>query len=359
MIKAFFYRLLIMGGIDEMRQNFSGGGKFGLVSAIATLLPSLICLLVPLESTAQYPSTNLQTSKTSPKSGIECPDTTSSSPKTNKGTNQIISRFDPQNIARQLLHCYLEKRAIDHIRLQFTPEQADQIQAALIQQLIPHLGQPIGYKAGLTNPLAQEKFNVTQPILGTLLEKMLLKSGATITANFGAIPMFEADLIVKVGSDDISQAKTPEEILSHLEAVIPFLELPDLQYSPEVQLNASLLTIINVGARLGVVGEAIPLNQIDNWQTRLSQIQVTIYDETGGRLASGNSKDLLGDPLNVVFWIKNQLDKQGKALKKGDLLSLGTITPLTPAKAGESIRAEYIGLMDKPVEITVNFVEKD
>ena len=43
--------------------------------------------------------------------------------------------------------------------------------------------------------------------------------------------MFEADLIVKVGSNDINQAKTPEEILPHLKAIIPFLELPDLQYS--------------------------------------------------------------------------------------------------------------------------------
>ena len=66
--------------------------------------------------------------------------------------------------------------------------------------------------------------------------------------------------------------------------------------------------------------------------------------ETGKRLASGQSHALLGDPLNVVLWIKNQLRKQGKSLKKGDLLSLGTITPLTPAKAGKSIRAEYIGL---------------
>ena len=342
-----------------MRQNFWGGFRFGVVSAIATLLPSLICLLIPLKSTAQYSSTNFQTNKTSPKSWIECPNTTSPSLKTNQGTNQIISRFNPQNIARQLLHCYLEKRAIDHIHSQFTFEQADYIQAEFIQQLIPYLGQPVGYKAGLTNPLAQKKFNVAQPILGTLLEKMLLKSGATVPANFGAIPMFEADLIVKVGNNEINQAKTPEEILPHLEAVIPFLELPDLQYSPEVQLNASLLKIINVGARLGVVGEEIPLNPVDHWQTRLSQIQVIIYDQTGKRLASGESKDLLGDPLNVVFWIKNQLQKQDKSLKKGDLLSLGTITPLTPAKTGQRIRAEYIGLEDKPADIIVNFVEKD
>ena len=47
---------------------------------------------------------------------------------------------------------------------------------------------------------------------------------------------------------------------------------------------------------------------------------------------------------------------EGKSLKKGDLLSLGTITNLIPAKAGTTIRAVYIGLdPGGPVEVSVKF----
>ena len=76
----------------------------------------------------------------------------------------------------------------------------------------------------------------------------------------------------------------------------------------------------------------------------------------GKVLATGKGKNLLGDPLNVVRWIRDTLKKQGKPLKKGDLLSLGTITKLMPAKPGKMIRARYIGLDPKgPVEISVSF----
>ncbi|MGB5595837.1 MAG: hydratase, partial [Crocosphaera sp.] len=70
----------------------------------------------------------------------------------------------------------------------------------------------------------------------------------------------------------------------------------------------------------------------------------------------GNSNALLGNPLNVVFWLKEQLNSQGKTLQKGDLLSLGTITPLIPVKAGKTITAEYQGLQeDQIIEISVTF----
>jgi len=43
-------------------------------------------------------------------------------------------------------------------------------------------------------------------------------------------------------------------------------------------------------------------------------------------------------------------------LKKGDLLSLGTITKLMPTQPNTTIRAKYIGLDPRgPVEISVKF----
>ena len=56
----------------------------------------------------------------------------------------------------------------------------------------------VGYKAGLTNPAVQKRFNATAPVWGVLYEPMLLKDGATVEAAFGARPLFEADLLVRV-----------------------------------------------------------------------------------------------------------------------------------------------------------------
>ncbi len=269
-----------------------------------------------------------------------------------------LSDLGLNNLVKIIKEHYFKKKCIANFSGNFTFKQALNIQKKFINFLLPNLGELIGYKAGLTNKKIQNKFNTNQPVLGSLLERMLLPSGTTVPAKFGAVPMLEGDLMVRVKSEEINTAKTTEEALKYLDAVIPFLELPDLMYAKELKLNKEMLVAINVGARLGITGTPIPLEATEEWQNKLSNIQVTIIDESGQELGQGNSKALLGDPLKVVLWIKYQLKSQGKNLKKGDLLSLGSITPLIPVKAGTTISALYIGLdQDSPVEISVYFEE--
>ena len=42
------------------------------------------------------------------------------------------------------------------------------------------LGEPVGYKAGLTNSAVQQRFRHASPVRGSLYEPMLLHSGATV-----------------------------------------------------------------------------------------------------------------------------------------------------------------------------------
>ncbi|MEQ8970346.1 MAG: hypothetical protein RIE73_08100 [Coleofasciculus sp. C1-SOL-03] len=149
---------------------------------------------------------------------------------------------------------------INRIPLETTPPdltitEAEQFRDRFIEKLTPILGQRIGYKAGLTSTTAQERFNISHPLRGILLEQMLLPSGSIVPANFGARPLFEGDLIVRVGSEAINEATTRQEVLAALDAVIPYIELPDLIYDSGVKLDAADLIAINVGARLGIVGE--------------------------------------------------------------------------------------------------------
>lgn len=63
-------------------------------------------------------------------------------------------------------------------------------------------------------------------------------------------------------------------------------------------------------------------------------------------------KAALTSPVaQAVLWLKEDLRAAGIDLKPGDLLSLGTITPLTPVKEAMIIRARYEGLG----EVSVTF----
>ena len=127
-------------------------------------------------------------------------------------------------------------------------------------------------------------------------------------------------------------------------------------FAKDVKINGALLAAVNVAARYGIVGEPIPVAATPEWMERLKTFTCQIYDEKGVMLIEAPGSSLLEHPMNVVLWIRDSLKADGIALKKGDLLSLGTITKLTPTAPNTVIKARYVGLDPKgPAEISVIF----
>jgi 2-keto-4-pentenoate hydratase len=216
-------------------------------------------------------------------------------------------------------------------------------------------GKVVGYKAALTAKAVQERFKASAPVAGVLLDSMILKDGATVSAAYGASPLFEADMLLVVKDDGINAAKTPEEAIKHISAMRPFIELPDLALAPGEKLEAVQLLAINAGARLGVAGAEIPLQPNAETVKLLADTKVVLTDGSGQTLAEGIGAATLGNPLNSVIWLAEDLAKSGKRLKAGDLVSVGSFTPLTRPKAGQTISVRYEGFPGTPkVSVTFN-----
>lgn len=218
-------------------------------------------------------------------------------------------------------------------------------------------GDLVGYKAGLTNPAVQKRFNATEPIWGKLYKNMLLPNGATVEAGFGARPLYEADMLVRVRSEAINQARTPMEVLEAIDQIIPFIELPDLAVSAPPKLNGASLAAVNVAARLGVTGKPIAAPELRAERyamlDALRDMQVSLTDANGTVLGQGKGGDILGHPLNAVVWLAQALAKEGVSMKPGQLISLGSFSPLLPPKAGLKVDATFQGLPGaEPVSVT-------
>jgi len=222
-------------------------------------------------------------------------------------------------------------------------------QALLARQL----GAPVGYKAGLTNPAVQKRFNADAPVWGTLYAPMLLPADSKVDPAFGARALYEADLLVRVSSAAINQATTPLQVLAAIDQVIPFIELPDLVVQSPPKLNGAAIAAINVGARLGVVGAPIPVEATAAFSDRLRDMEVLVMAD-GAEVDRGKGSDVLDHPLNAVVWLAKDLARQGLALKPGDLVSLGSFSKLMPPKPGLAVQVIYQGLPGTPL-VAVQF----
>jgi 2-keto-4-pentenoate hydratase len=209
-------------------------------------------------------------------------------------------------------------------------------------------GRVVGYKAGLTNPAVQKRFGADKPVWGVLYDGMILNDGATVDAAFGARPLFEADMLVRVRSASINGAKTPMDVLESIDQIIPFIELPDLVVANPGTLNGNGISAINVGARLGVAGQPIvaPLFRAERYAMldALRDMTVVVTDGIGAELSRGKGSDILEHPLNAVVWLAGALAAQGLAMEPGQWISLGSFSPLMPPKPGQKIVVRYEGL---------------
>jgi 2-keto-4-pentenoate hydratase len=229
--------------------------------------------------------------------------------------------------------------------------------AKFAQAMTVSQGRIVGYKAGLTNPAVQQRFNTPHPLAGPMFEKTFLQDGAKVPAKFGARPLFEADLVVEVGDAAINNAKDIYEVQKYISKIYPFIELPDLMVQDPSKLAGPQVQMINVGPRLGVLGKPFNIASGKAAVDSLVSMTVKLLDAEGKPFDEGKGAAILNHPYNAVLWLASEMKTRGTPLKKGELLSLGSFSKLHPPKAGMNVKVVYEGIAGQatPPSASVSF----
>lgn len=231
--------------------------------------------------------------------------------------------------------------------------EAECARGQLVQELPQVLGRIVGYKAGFTNPALQQRFGVSSPAWGVMFAKLMVDSGSRLPAQFGARPLYEADFVAVVKDAGLAEATTPLEALQHIDAVVPFIELPDLMLDGTPSGTALIAT--NIGFRGGVLGPRVRVEPTPAFLEALANMTVVMTEDTSRKeLGRVKGSVLMEHPLNAAMWMAQALKKAGVALQPGDLLSLGGYIPPAPTQPGTSITVKYVGLPGDP-SVTVHF----
>jgi 2-keto-4-pentenoate hydratase len=219
------------------------------------------------------------------------------------------------------------------------------VQDKLIALFAQPLGDVVGFKLGLTNPAIQQRFGIDHPIRGSIFHATLrASSGAEIDARFAAVPVLEADMLVRIGMGGVETALNHHAaLIRHIDQVTPFIELPDLVYAPDHRPSLGDLLAVNVGARLGVVGRPIAVTPTAEFAAALGRMSISLQQD-GREVSRAPSAAILGHPLNALAWIARDLAREGRPLREGDMISLGSFSPPQPVVAGQVWTARYEGL---------------
>jgi 2-keto-4-pentenoate hydratase len=226
-----------------------------------------------------------------------------------------------------------------------SPAEGRCVQNKLIAIFAQPLGDVVGFKLGLTNPAIQQRFGIDHPIRGSIFHATLrASSGAEIEARFAAVPVLEADMLVRIGMGGVETALNHHAaLIRHIDQVIPFIELPDLVYAPDYRPSLGDLLAANVGARLGVVGRPIAVTPSAEFAAALGRMSISLHQD-GREVSRAPGAAILGHPLNALAWIARDLARGRRPLQEGDIISLGSFSPPQPVVAGQAWTARYEGL---------------
>ncbi len=210
-----------------------------------------------------------------------------------------------------------------------------------------------GYKVGLTDSKVQEMFGIARPLVGVLFENMLLPDGATLELASTTSLLVELDLLARVRSAAINQAGSIEAVAEHIDAILPFIELPDALFQLDRGNGAALLMAGNVGARWGVVGAPVIVDNTRELIESLPDMALRLSDDKGQILRTGHGSQILGHPLNSVLYLLKELQLRNDTIKPGDVISLGAIGGPVKAEQGRRYTAHYRGYGATDLSVSV------
>ena len=227
-------------------------------------------------------------------------------------------------------------------------EEAYSIQDAVNDQLTKNgFGKISGFKIGCTNKDIQAELNVSNPIFGAFFINIIHPNKKTISLkNFIKVGV-ECELYVVISKDvnkNIYYNKSNiNTFISHYGLS---LEIVEDRFSNIKETNIE--TIIADGS----LGNSIILgkknkNNIEDFSNFLGRVFIN-EDE----IHANFSKSVLGNPLNALIWYFDQKIKLNKVIKMGEIISLGSITPLIWVNEPCSVTVS----IDNLDQLKVNFI---
>ena len=210
---------------------------------------------------------------------------------------------------------------------------------AVQEAMIRAMGVPVaGWKVGLTSVRAQALCGVDQPLAGPVFADALFDSGVELPLVEGDLGVLEAEIGFRMGTD-LPPRPAPygrDEVVPAIAAAVPVFEWVNKRLPGGLMEAPEWIIADGVINRLLVKGVDVGFRPEMDFATETVQVS-----KNGVPVTQGIGANALGDPLEVMVWLANDLRMRGKGLRTGEVVATGLISDVVEAEAGAEFEAVF------------------
>lgn len=221
-------------------------------------------------------------------------------------------------------------------------EEAYAIQAISIGRRYKRLERFTGIKLGFTSRAKMEQMGVHDLIWGRLTDRMAYYETEQLDRSDFIHPRAEPEVAFRV-SRSFDKVLDMDSVHDYIDGVAIAIEIIDSRYR---NFKFSLEDVVadNCSSAGYIIGEWHPVT-VDY---RNEDIQLRI---NGSPVQSGNTRAILGDPLESVLEASRLLMENGESIEEGHIILAGAATAAEYIQAGQRITASARSLGEVSLDV--------
>jgi len=257
--------------------------------------------------------------------------------------------IDTERIAQVLRHAETTRTAVgpvsDLIEGGLTLDRAHDICESNVARREAAGERMAGFKVGFTNIAVRDRMGLPDSTYGYLMESMILGSGGEVDMARLIAPKIETEICVRLASDLAGPGVGAADVLAAADGVRASFEICDARIIdwrcpyPDFLADNGFSALVVLGER-----DWVPIHDVDLLN------ETVVLSRDGEVIAGGRGEMALGGPANAVAWLANKLAHRGRAVRAGQVVMTGTLTPITAIERGSTYTGTFSTL--GPVHMT-------
>lgn len=250
---------------------------------------------------------------------------------------------DPQDraraAARKLASHWLSGRHLDALPADCRPATLAEGRAVQALWAAETGDRVAGWKIAATSVAGQRHIAVGGPLAGPVFARRVQDDGAVLDLTRNGMRVAECEIVFRMGRTLAPRAGpyARAEVLVAVQCLHPGIEAPDSRFAAFERAGEAQLIADCACCNDMLVGAPVaPDARVDDLPSLAVQARVS-----DGRQAEGIGRNVLGDPVEALVWLVNELASTGRTLHAGQFVTTGACVPPIPVLPGQQVDADF------------------